>query len=153
VERAGHYSLGLADVLHPTSCLATTIGHELVEAGSRIESEAIRSLTLKAGHFLIALGAILEEVVRHLEEHGKRLCDASVQSPDFAPRRTGAIVESCQFLGVLPDTSPGPGIRGERGSRKLATPTTDDERQMFARRALLAITRRARLFSAVPVSG
>jgi hypothetical protein len=82
VECAGHYSLGLADVLHPTSRLATSFGHQLLEGG--LNDEATRSLTLRAGHFLIALGPILEEVAPHLEDHGRRLCDASVQAPGYA---------------------------------------------------------------------
>jgi hypothetical protein len=85
VECAGHYCLGLADVLSLTSRPLSNFGHELLEGVEGAPNgEATRSLTLKAGHFLIVLGTILEEVAPHLEEHGKRLCDVSVQSAEYA---------------------------------------------------------------------
>jgi hypothetical protein len=81
VERAGHYCLGLTDILTRAARTADKFGHQLLELGhsDEITSDASRSLTLDVGHFLIALALILENVVRRLEQYGSGLCDEAAR--------------------------------------------------------------------------
>jgi len=89
-ERAGHYCVGLADILSPVARVAEGFGHGLVKLADSedIRSETAKALIRGAGYFLIALAGFLERVGQRLEHYGDSLIDeASRAQPGSAKRQ------------------------------------------------------------------